>query len=156
MDSPKKILVQTETTLREVIDNLIDAQEGLKKIGEALKDESIKRVLLTESLARAEFRGELENILHQEGVRDIEEAGTATGKLLRAWSGLKLKAGASEDSLLEIAEKEEQRAIEAYHQALNRKLPRDVEEVLATHVQRIVASHKAIQKAREVLRQPVR
>ena len=156
MDSSKKIPAQTKNTLRELIDNLIDAQEGLQKIGESLKDESIKRVLLAESLARAEFRGELENILHQVGVPDVDESGTAVGKLLRSWSGLKLKVGGSDDQLLEIAEKEEQRAIEAYHQALARKLPRDVEEVLATHVQRIVASHKAIQKAREVLRQPVR
>lgn len=156
MDSPKKFLVQTEDTLREVIDVLIDAQEGLQKVGEALRDEPMKRFLLAESLARAEFRGELESVLHQEGVPDIDESGTAVGKLLRAWSELKLKVGANDDTLLDTAEKEESRAIEAYHQALNRKLPRDVEEVLARQVQRIVVSHKAIVKARESLRQPAR
>jgi uncharacterized protein (TIGR02284 family) len=156
MESPKKVLVQTEGTLRRLIENLVDAQEGLQKIGEAVRDEPIKRFLLAESLARAEFRGELENILHQEGVRDIHETGTPAGKFLRAWSGLKLQVGASDDSLLEIAEKEEQRAIEAYHEALSRKLPRPIEEVLANQVQRVVASHKGIGKARESLRQAAR
>lgn len=154
MESPKKVLVQIEGTLRQVIENLVDAQEGLQKIGEAARVEPVKLFLLAESLARAEFRGELENILHQEGVRDIHETGTPAGKLMRAWSGLKLQVGASDDSLLEIAEKEEQRAIEGYHEALSRKLPRPVEEVLAQQVQRVVASHKIIMKARESLRQP--
>lgn len=152
MESPKNILVQTEDTLRQVIDNLVDAQEGLKKVGEAIRDEPMKIFLLAESLARAEFRGELENILHQEGVRDIDESGTVPGKLLRSWSGLKVQMGGSDASLLDLAEKEERRAIEAYHEALNRKLPRVVEEVLGNQVRRVVASHNAILKARESIR----
>jgi uncharacterized protein (TIGR02284 family) len=91
----------------------------------------------------------LENLLHQEGVRDMHETGTAAGKLLKAWSGLKLKLGAADDALLEIAEKEEQKAIEAYHQALSKKLPGPIKEELTTQVQRVVASHKFIAKARE-------
>ena len=155
MNSPKKVLVQTEGMLRKVIENLVDEQDGLQRIGEAVR-EPIKRFLLAESLARAEFRGDLENILHQEGVPDIHETGTPAGKFLRAWSGLKLQVGASDDSLLEIAEKEEQRAIEAYHQALSRKLPRPIEALLANQVHRVVASHKSILKARESLRQAAR
>ena len=154
MESPKTVRVQTEGTLRQVIENLVDAQEGLQKIGEGVREEPVKLFLLAESLVRAEFRGELENILHQEGVRDIHETGTPSGKLLRAWSGLKLQVGASDDSLLEIAQKEERRAIEAYHEALSRKLPKPVEEVLAGQVQRVVASQKIIAKARESLREP--
>jgi uncharacterized protein (TIGR02284 family) len=153
MESPSELLVKTEGTLRQVIENLVDAQEGLQKVGQAIRNEPMKMFLLAESLARAEFRGELENILHQEGVRDVHETGTTSGQLLRAWSGLKLKAGASDDSLLEIAEKEERRAIEAYHEALKKKLPLPVEEVLATQVQRVVSSHKTILKARESLGQ---
>src|SRR6266567_3337721 len=152
MGSPSKVLVQAEGTLRQVIENLVDAQEGLQKIGEAIKDEPLKRLLLAESLARAEFRGELENILHQEGVRDVHETGTATGTLLKAWSGEKLKLGVSDDKLLETAEKEEKLAIEAYHQALSKKLPRPILDVLGRQVRRVVVSHKTIAKARESVR----
>jgi uncharacterized protein (TIGR02284 family) len=152
MGNPSKLLVDAEGTVRQVIGNLRDAQEGLQKTGEAIKEEPVKLFLLAESLARAEFRGELENILIQEGVHDVHETGTATGKLLKAWSGVKLKLGAGDDSLLEIAEKEEQLAIEAYHQALSKKLPGPIKEVLETQVQRVVASHKFIVKARDILR----
>src|SRR5260370_31333548 len=110
MGSPSKVLVKAEGTLRQVIENLVDAQEGLQKMGGAIKQEPVKRFLLAESLERAEFRGELENILHQEGMRDLHETGTAAGKLLKAWSGVKVKLGAGEDGLLEIAEKEEKLA----------------------------------------------
>ena len=152
MGNPSKLLVDAEGTVRQVIGNLRDAQEGLQKTGEAIKEEPVKRFLLAESLARAEFRGGLENILIQEGVHDVHETGTVTGKLLKAWSGVKLKLGAGDDSLLEIAEKEEQLAIEAYHQALSKKLPGPIKEVLETQVQRVVASHKFIVKARDILR----
>lgn len=152
MGNPSKPLVDAEGTVRQVIDNLRDAQEGLQKTGEAIKEEPVKLFLLAESLARAEFRGELENMLIQEGVHDVHETGTATGKLLKVWSGVKLKLGAGDDSLLEIAEKEEQLAIEAYHQALSKKLPGPIKEVLETQVQRVVASHKFIVKARDILR----
>jgi uncharacterized protein (TIGR02284 family) len=152
MGSPSKVLAEAESTLRQVIESLVDAQEGLQKIGEAIKEEPVKRFLLAESLVRAEFRGELENLLLEEGARDVHETGTAEGKLLKAWSGLKLKLGAGEDSLLEIAEREEHLAIEAYHQALGKKLPGPMEEALATQVQRVVASHKFIVKARDSLR----
>ena len=152
MGNPSKLLVDAEGTVQQVIDNLRDAQEGLQKTGEAIKEEPVKLFLLAESLARAEFRGELENILIQEGVHDVHETGTVTGKLLKAWSGVKLKLGAGDDSLLEIAEKEEQLAIEAYHQALSKKLPGPIKEVLETQVQRVVASHKFIVKARDILR----
>jgi hypothetical protein len=43
-------------------------------------------------------------------------------------------------------------AIEAYHQALSKKLPGPIKEVLETQVQRVVASHKFIVKARDILR----
>lgn len=132
----------------------MDAQDGLQQIAEAIREDPVKRFLLTESLARAEFRGELENILYHEGVPDVSESGTPAGKLLRAWSDIKLQVGTSDDELLDIAEREEQRAIEAYHDALSRKLPRPVEDVLAAQVQRVVASHRTIVKARERLRQP--
>jgi uncharacterized protein (TIGR02284 family) len=152
MAGPAKVLEQAEGTLRQVIENLVDAQEGLQHIGDVIRDERVKRLLLTESLARAEFRGELENLLHQEGVRDVHVTGTPSGKLFKAWSGIKLKVGASEDSLLEVAEKEEQKVIDAYREALSRRLPRPILEVLGTQVQRIAASHRTIVKARESVR----
>jgi hypothetical protein len=89
MPNPSNTLQELESTLRLVIETLVDGQEGLQKIGDDLKDEKLKRHFLAESLHRAQFRGDLEAILHQEGVHDVHEGGTASGAVQRAWAGLK-------------------------------------------------------------------
>src|SRR6266568_4686368 len=104
MPTQSKDLKETESTLRSVIQSLIDGQEGFKKIGEQLKNETLKEYFLAESLTRAQFRGVLESILHQEGVHDIKEKGTATGKVRRAWGDLKSALGGGDHSLLATAE----------------------------------------------------
>ena len=149
MGSPSKDLMEAEGTLRVVIENLIDAQEGLQKIGEEMKDETLKRFFLAESLKRAQFRGDLESILHQEGVRDIAETGTAAGAFVRAWTGLRAKFGGAEAGLLQAAEEAEHTMIEAYNHALSNDLPAPMKDVLAEQALAIVVSHSAIRTARE-------
>ena len=148
MGSPSKNLVEAEGTLRMVIENLIDAQDGLQKFGEEVKDEALKRFFLAESLKRAQFRGELESILHQEGVRDLKEAGTAAGAFVRAWTGLRAKMGGGDAGLLEAADEAERSTMEAYDHALHTDLPIPMKEVLADQALLIVASHSAIRAAR--------
>ena len=126
---PSKDLIEAESTLRTVIENLIDGQEGFQKMGEALEDETLKCYFLAESLTRAEFRGELENILHQEGVGDINETGSAAGVFVRAWTSLKTALGSGPHSLLETAEEAEDAAKQAYADALDKFLPAPMREV---------------------------
>jgi hypothetical protein len=71
MSNQSKVSKEVEDTLRSVIQSLIDSQDGFKKIGEQLKGDAIKRYFLAESLKRASFRGEVENLLHSEGVHDL-------------------------------------------------------------------------------------
>ena len=149
MSSPSKDLLEAEGTLRSVIESLIDGQEGLRKIGEELKNDTLKRYFLAESLKRAEFRGELEEILHQESVPDIKEGGTAEGTFLRAWGGLKAKLGGSDHALLETAEEIEDSAVEAYEDALERALPGPIREVLSQQAAHVQSSHDYVEGARE-------
>lgn len=51
--------------LNSVISILIDSQKGFADIGEHITDAKLKQFFLTESLKRASFRGDLEEILHQ-------------------------------------------------------------------------------------------
>ena len=62
--------------LNSLISALLDSQKGFADIGEHLKDDTLKRYFLAESLKRASFRGDLEEVLHQNGVHDIKESGT--------------------------------------------------------------------------------
>ena len=74
---------EVEETLRDVIQSLIDGQEDFQKIAEHLKDPTLKSYFIAESLKRASFRGELENLLRQSGVHDAKESGTVSGTVHR-------------------------------------------------------------------------
>ncbi len=148
MGHPSKDLIETEGALRTIIEALIDGQEGFLQIGEAVKDESLKRHFLEESLKRAEFRGELETILHQEGVRDIRETGSPAGAVRRLFTGLKAAMGSDAPSLLATAEEAEHEAVQAYSDALEKSLPAPIREVLIRQAAHIEASHDFVLAAR--------
>jgi len=149
MSNPSKDLVEVEGALRVVIENLIDAQEGLQKLGDEAKSELLKQFFLSESLKRAQFRGDLETILHQEGVKDIHETGTTAGTFVRAWTSLKAKLGGTEHALLEAAEEGEVSVLEAYDDAIKKDLPRPIRDVLADQVVEIGLSLEYVRAARE-------
>ena len=149
MSSPSKDLKEVEAALRSVIQTLIDGQEGFKKIGEQLKDEALKEYFLAESLTRAQFRGVLESILHQEGVHDIKESGTAAGTVLRAWGDIKSTLGGGDSSLLSTAEEAEDQTLEAYNKAIDSFMPLPVRQILTTQSAHIEQSHEFIKSARD-------
>jgi len=149
MSNPSNTLKEVEEALRMVIENLIDGQEGFQKIGDELKDETLKRYFLAESLKRAQFRGDLETVLHQEGVHDIKESGSVSGALHRAWGDLKSKLGGGDHTLLETAEQGEDAAKEAYADALNREIPFPIRQLLVTQEAHIHASHDYVKAARD-------
>jgi uncharacterized protein (TIGR02284 family) len=149
MSSPSKDLKETQSALRNVIQSLVDGQEGFKKIGEEIKDETLKEYFLAESLTRAQFRGVLESILHQEGVHDVHESGTAAGSIRRAWAGLKSSLGGGDHTLLSTAEEGEDEASEAYGKAMETYLPLPIRQVLTTQAAHIEKSHEFIKAARD-------
>ncbi|MGD0735307.1 MAG: PA2169 family four-helix-bundle protein [Terracidiphilus sp.] len=149
MSNPSRTLQEVEATLRSVIDSLIDGQDGFQKIGEELKDPALKLYFLEQSLKRSEFRGELETVLHQEGVHDIEEGATASGTFRKAWGTLKAKLGAGDHSLLETAEQAEDATLKAYTDALAEELPLPIRQLLASQLNYVRLSHDFIKEARD-------
>lgn len=149
MSSPSKDLKETESALRSVIQVLIDAQDGFQKFGEQIKSEALREYFLAESLTRAQFRGVLESILHQEGVHDIQESGTAVGTVRRAWGDVKSAFGAGDQSMLATAEEGESEAVEAYTKAAESYIPLPVRQVLTTQAAHIDKSLEFIRTARE-------
>src|SRR6202034_3551563 len=106
---------EMESVLLDVIKTLEDGEKGFADIGAHLKDETLKRYFLAESLKRANFRAELENELHRHGVHDVHEEGTTAGALHRAWFDLKEKLHDADDhSLLATAEAGEDEAKKVY------------------------------------------
>jgi len=138
MSNPSNTLLEVEETLHSVIDSLIDSQKEFQKIGETLNDPTLKLYFLDESLQRAEFRGNLETILHQDGVHDIDEGGSVSATVQRVWGEIKAKLGGGDHALLETAEKAEVKSVAAYAKALDQRLPFPVRQLLSSqsaHVQ---------------------
>ena len=148
-NNPTITVHDVDETLRSVIEKLIDAQEGFQKIGDELKDEALKRYFLAESLKRASFRGELEEILHQEGVRDVKESGTTSGAAHRAWAKLKASLGAGDHSFLATAEQGEDELKDAYQAALDKELPFPIRQLLTSQFAHVQTSHDYVKAARD-------
>jgi uncharacterized protein (TIGR02284 family) len=147
MSNPSATLLQVEASVHTVIDHLIDSQKAFKTIGEELKDPTLKLYFLDESLARAEFRGDLESILHHEGIHDIAEGGTISGALNRVWGELKARLGGGDLSLLETADHSESEAIKIYTAALHQELPFPVRQKLSTQAGRIQLFQEYVRRA---------
>src|ERR1700742_111235 len=109
---------EMQLALNELISTLLDSQKGFADIGEHLKDETLKRYFLAESLKRANFRAELENELHRHGMADVKEGGSVAGAVHRVWGDLKAKLGGGDHTLLATAEQGEDEAKKAYKEAL--------------------------------------
>ncbi|HEY0161801.1 MAG TPA: PA2169 family four-helix-bundle protein [Edaphobacter sp.] len=142
---------EMRTALLSVINTLLDSQKGFAEIGDHLKDETVKRYFLAESLKRAQFRGDLEEVLHQNGVHDIKESGTAAGTLSRVWGDLKAKLGGGDHTLLATAEEAEDTAKEAYKDALEQELPLPVRQLLAEQQAHILDSHDYVKNHRDAV-----
>jgi uncharacterized protein (TIGR02284 family) len=140
---------EVEETLRSVIQTLIDGQEGFQNIGEHLKDENLRRYFAAESLKRAQFRGEIEEILHQEGVHDVKEKGTVGGTFHRTWGDIKAHLGGGDHTLLETTEAGEDAAKKAYQEALEKELPLPIKQLLNAQYAHIQASHDYVKAARD-------
>jgi uncharacterized protein (TIGR02284 family) len=142
---------EMEAVLLDVIKTLQDGQKGFADIGEHLKDDTLKRYFLAESLKRANFRAELENELHRAGMADVKESGTTAGTLHRVWGDLKAKLGGGDHTLLETAEQGEDEAKKAYKDALEHDLPLPIRQLLTEQEAHVITSHNYVRDHRDGL-----
>jgi uncharacterized protein (TIGR02284 family) len=142
---------EMESVLLDVIKSLQDGQKGFAEIGEHLKDETLKRFFLAESLKRANYRAELENELHRAGMADVSESGSTAGAIHRAWGELKAKLGGGDHSLLETAEQGEDEAKKAYKEALEHDLPLPIRQLLTAQQAHIIAAHDYVRNSRDAM-----
>jgi len=142
---------EMERVLLEVISTLQDGQKGFAEIGEHLKDDTLKRYFLAESLKRASFRADLEAELHRAGVHDVKESGSAAGAIHRVWADLKSKLGGGDHTLLSTAEAGEDDAKETYKDALEQDLPMPIRQLLNEQQAHILTSHDYVKRHRDEL-----
>ncbi len=143
---------EMERVLLEVITSLQDGQKGFAEIGEHLKDDTLKRYFLAESLKRASFRADLEAELHRAGVHDVKDSGSVAGTLHRSWGELKTKLGMGDDhSLLATAEQGEDEAKKVYKDALEQDLPLPIRQLLTEQQAHVLTAHDYVKRHRDAL-----
>jgi uncharacterized protein (TIGR02284 family) len=140
MANPSTALRNVDETLRSIIVSLIDAQKGLMKLGECMKNSMVKRYFLAEALKRAEFREEIESMLLKEGMHDLIEGGSEAGVIYRAWIGLQAAMHEGDHALLITAVQAEGDTVQAYSDALESELPQPVRRLLSTQATNIKIS----------------
>ena len=142
---------EMKLALNSLITTLLDGQKGFADLGEHIKDAHLKKYFLAESLKRASFRGDLEEILHQQGVHDIKESGSTAGVIHRAWGDLKAKLGGGDHTLLETAEQGEDEAKKAYADALKQELPLPIHQIISEQNAHILTAHDFVRNHRDAL-----
>ncbi|HLY40423.1 MAG TPA: PA2169 family four-helix-bundle protein [Terracidiphilus sp.] len=147
MPNPSENIKDAEPALRTVIDVLLDCQAGLRTIGDRLKDESLRRFFLAESLKRARFRGDIQSLLHGHGVHDILQTAHFGVTVPHAWADFKSMSNDGDHSLLETAEEGENAAQKAYSNLLKQYLPLALRQLLSKQAEHIQMSHDHIRTA---------
>ena len=131
-----------EKAVRTVIEVLHDGERGFQSLSKEITNPTAKTFFQEEAVRRAEFANDLESALSAETGKKIEEGGTASGTVHRAWGEIKGKMGGSDHTLLETAEQGEDAAKEAYEEALKVSgIPPSISGILKKQQPHIQQSH---------------
>jgi uncharacterized protein (TIGR02284 family) len=136
--------------VRTVIEVLHDGEKGFASLGQELKDPTAKSYFVEESATRGRFASELESALSSATGEKVQEGGTASGAVHRAWGEVKAKMGGSDHTLLETAEQGEDAAKKAYEDVLKvNDVPTPVLTILKKQQSHILASHDKVKAMRD-------
>jgi uncharacterized protein (TIGR02284 family) len=139
-----------EKAVRTVIEVLHDGERGFQSLSKEIKNPTAKTFFQEEAARRAEFANDLESALSAETGKKIEEGGTASGTVHRAWGELKGKLGGTDHTLLETAEQGEDVAKKAYEEALKVSgIPSSITSVLRKQQPHIQQSHDKVKALRD-------
>lgn len=135
--------------LEDLIETCRDGQNGFREAAEHTKTPELRSFFNEQSLERARFAGELEDIAIHLGRSKVKREGTATGALHRAWMDLKSKLGTGDDGILAAAESGEDTAKSEYEEALQENLPEDIKATIRQQAQSIFATHDKVKMLRD-------
>src|SRR6266404_6934983 len=134
--------------LQDLIETNRDGQNGYREAAEHVKDPEIRSFFMEQSLERARFAGELEDLLREFGESNPDRSGSVAGTLHRKWIDAKSALGGGDHTVLESVEQGEDSAKKAYEKALNASLPANVLEVVRRQAESVRAAHDQVKLLR--------
>ena len=137
------------STLNGLIETCKDGQEGFKEAAEGVERSDLKSLFYEFSQQRAQFAGELQQLVQQLG-GDPENTGSVAGALHRGWINIKSAVmGRDESAILNECERGEDSAKNAYKNALEEPLPANVMETVQTQYQAVQSAHDRVKALRD-------
>ena len=134
--------------LQRLVELCRDGQDGYTVAAEHISDSSLRSFFHNESLERGRYALELESELSRLGNTDIGATGSVAGALHRGWLDLTATV-AGDDSVLAAVEQGEDKAKQAYEEALREPLPETVEGTVRSQAQGVIAAHDHVKLLRD-------
>ena len=157
-DSPLNDYVTSDTdfensdvisTLNGLIETCKDGQEGFRQAAEGVERSDLKSLFYEFSQQRAQFAGELQNLVQGFG-GDPENSGSLAGSLHRGWINIKSAVtGKDDNAILNECERGEDVAKNEYQEALEEPLPEYVKETIRTQFIAIQDAHDRVKALRD-------
>ncbi len=135
--------------LMPLIQANLDAKEGFRQAADHAEHPDLKAEFTYQSTRREEFVQDLQQIQFDHGRLRVDDSGTVSGAIHRAWIGFKTALVQQDDQmLLDEVLKGEEETYALYREKLDTELslPAGVREVLATHA---LAIQQSLGKIRE-------
>lgn len=137
------------STLNGLIETCKDGQNGFQTAAEGVERSDLKSTFYELGQQRAQFAGELQSLVRELG-GDPETAGSISASLHRGWINIKSAVtGQDEAAILNEAERGEDVAKKAYNDALAMNLPANVNSVVQTQAQAVIAAHDRVRNLRD-------
>ena len=132
MSNQKQHIVDS---LHKLIELNKDSDRGYKEASENIEDPELKTILYRLSQQRAEFRGDIEEILRKDYRDDASPSDSFLSKLHRGWMDFKSALSSNDnEAILSECIRGEEHAIETYGEELSEHLPKYIEEQLNTQL----------------------
>jgi uncharacterized protein (TIGR02284 family) len=138
--------------LQDLIENNRDGQNGYREAAEHVKSPEIRSFFQEQSLERARFAGELEQLIRDFGESNPDRTGSVAGAIHRKWIDAKAALGGGDHAILESVEQGEDAAKRAYEKALSAPLPANILDVVRRQAESVRAAHDRVKMLRDQLK----
>ena len=142
----------TTADINDVIQGLIetcrDGEQGYQAAADHVKDGELRAYFLEQSSQRAHFAEELATFL-QGSEGSAKEQGSVAGAVHRMWIDAKSKMGADDHGILVSVEAGEDRARDAFADALKKAVPAELQATIQRQFDLVKAAHDRVRQLRD-------
>ncbi len=141
---------QVVSTLNSLIEINRDGQKGFQEASDKIKSPQIKEFCSKQSMARAQFVGELQPQVRSLGGAP-EKSGSVAAAVHRGWIDLASTLGGGDHAILIATETGEDYAVGEYEKALDQNLPAPMRKIVERQFQSVKRAHDKVKGMRDGL-----